>query len=181
MIRKNLVSLTMIVALIFGGGLLGCDQLGGEAQLIITATHVHKAPTSLEDPVWQETEAVLIPVKGREILGGEEATVFTKAIYNDQSLYFLFRWVDPGTIPTQPPRWTVPPQYVFKHNKGNCVAITDFIIHCLRKGGYRAYELKVPSNKYQCHSLCVFEENGKKYRMDNGRPWQLGILPYRKK
>ena len=41
MIRKNLVSLTMIVALIFGGGLLGCDQLGGEAQLIITATHVH--------------------------------------------------------------------------------------------------------------------------------------------
>ena len=72
MIRKNMVSLITIFALIFGGGLLGCDQLGGEAQLIITATHVHKTPTSLQDPVWQETEAVLIPVKGREILGGSE-------------------------------------------------------------------------------------------------------------
>ena len=95
MIRKNLVSLTTIFTLIFGGGLLGCVQLGGESQLIIHATHVHKAPSSFQDPVWQETEAVLIPVKGREILGGEEATVFTKAIYNDHNLYFLFRWVDP--------------------------------------------------------------------------------------
>ena len=95
MIRKNLVSLTMIFALIFGGGLLGCDQLGGDAQLIITATHVHEAPTSLDDPTWQKALAVLIPVKGREILGGEEETVFTKAVYNDDSLYFLFKWMDP--------------------------------------------------------------------------------------
>jgi len=95
MIRKNLVSLTMVFALIFGGVLLGCDQLGGEAQLIITATHVHKAPTSLDDPVWQKAPAVLVPVKGREILGGEEETVFTKAVYNDDSLYFLFKWMDP--------------------------------------------------------------------------------------
>lgn len=95
MIRKNLVSLTTIFALVLGGGLLGCDQLGGEAQLIITATHVHKAPTSLDDPVWQKVPAVLVPVKGREILGGEEETVFTKAVYNDDSLYFLFKWVDP--------------------------------------------------------------------------------------
>lgn len=95
MIRKNLVSLTMVFALIFGGVLLGCDQLGGEAQLIITATHVHKAPTSLDDPVWQKAPAVLVPVKGREILVGEEETVFTKAVYNDDSLYFLFKWMDP--------------------------------------------------------------------------------------
>lgn len=95
MIRKNLVSLTMVFALIFGGVLLGCDQLGGEAQLIITATHVHKAPTSLDDPVWQKAPAVLVPVKGREILVGEEETVFTKAVYNNDSLYFLFKWVDP--------------------------------------------------------------------------------------
>jgi hypothetical protein len=95
MIRKNLVSMTTIFALIFGGGLLGCDQLGGEAQLIITAAHVHTAPASLDDPVWEKTPAMLVPVKGRDILGGEEATVFTKAVYNDDSLYFLFRWVDP--------------------------------------------------------------------------------------
>ena len=95
MIRKNLVSLTMIFALIFGGGLLGCDQLGGEAQLIITATHVDKAPTSLDDSVWQKAPGILVRVKGRDILGGKEDTVFTKAVYTDDSLYFLFKWVDP--------------------------------------------------------------------------------------
>ncbi len=95
MIRKNLVSLTMVFALIFGGGLLGCDQLGGEAQLIITATHVHKAPTSLDDSVWQKALGVLVRVKGRDILGGQEDTVFTKAVYTEDNLYFLFQWMDP--------------------------------------------------------------------------------------
>jgi hypothetical protein len=95
MIRKNLVSLTMVFALIFGGGLLACDQLGGEAQLIITATHVHKAPTSLDDSVWQKALGVLVRVKGRDILGGQEDTVFTKAVYTEDNLYFLFQWMDP--------------------------------------------------------------------------------------
>ncbi|MDH3964847.1 MAG: ethylbenzene dehydrogenase-related protein, partial [Deltaproteobacteria bacterium] len=95
MIRKNLISLTVIFALIFGGGLSGCDQLGGEAQLIITATHVHKAPTGLDDPVWQKAPPVLVPVKGRDFLGGTEETVYTRALYTDDSLYFLFKWLDP--------------------------------------------------------------------------------------
>ena len=117
MIRKNLVSLTMIFALIFGGGLLGCDQLGGDSQLIITATHVHKAPTSLDDPVWQKAPAVLVPVKWREILGGEEETVFTKAVYNDDSLYFLFKWVDPTRSVTKQSWQFDGKQWV--HLKGN--------------------------------------------------------------
>ena len=71
MIRKNLVSLTMIVALIFGGGLLGCDQLGAYAHCTFSLTHVHEAPTSLDDPIWQKAPAVLIPVKGREILAAD--------------------------------------------------------------------------------------------------------------
>jgi len=90
----------------------------------------------------------------------------------------LFRWVDYRTIPTTPPRWTVSPQFVFKHKKGNCVAITDFIIHCLRRGGYRAHELQVPDIRYGYHSLCVFEKNGKKYLIDNGRKYPRGIEPY---
>lgn len=90
----------------------------------------------------------------------------------------LFRWVDYRTIPTTPPRWTVTPQFVFKHKKGNCVAITDFIIYCLQRGGYRAYELQVPDRSYNYHSLCVFKKNGKKYLMDNGRSYPRGILPY---
>ena len=95
MIRKNLVSMILGFALIFGGGLFGCDQLGGEAQLIITANHVDKAPTSLDDSVWQQAPGVLVRVKGRDILGGKEDTVFTKAVYTEDSLYFLFQWMDP--------------------------------------------------------------------------------------
>ncbi len=93
MSRKNLISLT--IALVLSVVLLGLDPLGLTAQLIINATHVHKAPAGLDDPVWERAPAVLVPVKGRESLGGKEGTVFTKALYTDDSIYFLFKWLDP--------------------------------------------------------------------------------------
>ena len=86
--------LTLALALITGGGLLGIDQLGGAAQLIITASHVHKAPTGLDDPVWEKARATPVPVKGRDELADKEEIVITKALYTDDSIYFLFRWRD---------------------------------------------------------------------------------------
>jgi hypothetical protein len=93
MTRRRLISLTLGLAL--GVVLLGLDQLGLTAQLIIHAIHVKEPPTGLDDSIWEKTEALLVPVKGRESLGGKEGTVFTKALYTDDGIYFLFKWLDP--------------------------------------------------------------------------------------
>lgn len=87
-----------------------------------------------------------------------------------------FIYVDWRTLPHYP----VSPQYVFKHNKGACVAITDFTVYCLRKGGYKAQELRVQSYSglYAFHAVTLFKMNGKKYIMDNGQPMGAGIKSY---
>jgi hypothetical protein len=117
MVRNNMVRLTIIMVLVLGGVLSGFDQLGGEAQLIITASHVHKAPTGPDDPVWQKTPPLLVPVKGRDILGGIEETVYTRALYTDESVYFLFKWLDPTRSVTKE-AWKFDGRKWF-HQKGN--------------------------------------------------------------
>lgn len=73
--------------------------------------------------------------------------------------------------------------YVFKTNRGHCVQITAFTVYCLHKGGYKAREHHVdsPSGRHLYHAVCLFEWNGKKYIMDNGRPdksSRRGIIPF---
>jgi len=89
-----------------------------------------------------------------------------------------FHYVDWRSLPLP---W-VPPRYVFKHNKGECVSITRFTVYCLRKAGYKAREIHVPDpvGRYPFHAICLFEMNGGEYVMDNGRPGPLGIHPYEK-
>jgi hypothetical protein len=85
-----------------------------------------------------------------------------------------FRYVDWWKLPTP----SVSPYYVFKHNKGECVSITEFTIYCLRKAGYKAWESrssKINIGPYTFHAFCVFENNGVKYVMDNGMPNPDGI------
>lgn len=92
---RIVVSLSLALALVLGTMFLGLDRLGLAAHLIINAIHVHKTPIDLDDPVWQKAPAVLIPVKGRGTPDEQEETVFTKALYTDDSIYFLFKWLDP--------------------------------------------------------------------------------------
>lgn len=87
-----------------------------------------------------------------------------------------FTYVDWRTLPAP----SVSPHYVFTHNKGECVSITGFTIHCLRKAGYKAEEIRVrdTSGQYPFHAVCLFEQNGKRYVMDNGRRAKIGIVSY---
>ena len=76
----------------------------------------------------------------------------------------------------------VNPHWVFKNNKGNCIYITRFTIYCLRKGGYKAWDKRIPSDApgvYE-HSITAFYWNGKKYVMDNGRGFKAGIKTWEK-
>ena len=106
MSREVLISLTsvLVLVLVVGGVLVGSDQSAwSDHELIITATHIKKAPTGLDDRVWEKAPAVLIPMNGRESIDGKEETVFTRVVYTDDSIYFLFKWNDPTKSVTSRP------------------------------------------------------------------------------
>ena len=69
--------------------------------------------------------------------------------------------------------------YVFINNRGHCAMITAFTEYCFKKAGYKAstHYVDDPGGS-KPHRICVFEVNGKKYVMDNGRHNQFGIIPY---
>ncbi len=73
------------------------------------------------------------------------------------------------------------PYHLFKTNLGHCRDVSAFTVYCLQKGGYyRARELRVasPSGLYPDHAVTLFEVDGKKFIMDNGRPDKVGIVPF---
>jgi hypothetical protein len=63
--------------------------------LIVAANNVKAAPTGLDDPIWKTAQAVQLLVEGREPVAGANGTVTTRALYTDDSLFFLFKWKDP--------------------------------------------------------------------------------------
>jgi hypothetical protein len=79
-------------------------------------------------------------------------------------------------------------KYVFKHNKGHCLQISAFTEYCLKRAGYRAriFIIVHPNSRYSSplgnyHRVCLFEVDGRKYVMDNGRSsFPRGIVPYSK-
>ena len=89
------IALMLALPLILGGMLLGSGELEGAAKQVLTVKQVKKGPASLDDAVWQATEAIQIPFEGKEKFEGKKATVTTKAVYTQDSIYFLFKWDDP--------------------------------------------------------------------------------------
>jgi len=77
------------------------------------------------------------------------------------------------------PEWPASPRYVFNYNKGDCASITGFTVLCLTRSGYKAWEHRGRTAAAGVmHSACVFEMNGKKYVMDNGKQVPSGIVPW---
>lgn len=89
------IALMLALTLILGGMLLDSGELEGAAKQVLTVKQVKKGPASLDDAVWQATEAIQIPFEGKEKFEGKKATVTTKAVYTQDSIYFLFKWDDP--------------------------------------------------------------------------------------
>jgi len=96
MVLKN-IFLTILLALSLGAAalLIIPNPLLQAHTLVVSANFVGNAPTSLEDPIWRQTQAVQLLVEGREKSGGGNGTVTTRALYTDEHLYFLFKWKDP--------------------------------------------------------------------------------------
>ena len=95
MLRKILIGFILLLALIAGGALvLPAPQVKAHT-LVLTASFIKTAPQGLDDPVWRKAEASQLLVEGRESSAGSNGTVTTRALYTDDSLYFLFKWKDP--------------------------------------------------------------------------------------
>ncbi len=86
-----MVILTAALGVVFGGRSL---LESAEPQLAVTAAYVRQAPAGLDDPLWRQAQPVDVRARGRDSFAGEDVTVVTRALYNDQRLYFLFKWPD---------------------------------------------------------------------------------------
>jgi hypothetical protein len=95
MFRKIFIGAILVLPLFVSGVLLSPNQLVKAHTLVITASHTQNAPSGLDDPVWSKAEAVQLLVEGREKSSTNGGTVTTRALYTDDSLYFLFKWKDP--------------------------------------------------------------------------------------
>lgn len=73
----------------------GYDTAAGAAKQTLTAASVKKAPAGLEDPAWKDAPGIEVPFEGKERFAGKKASVAAKAVYTDDSVYFLFSWADP--------------------------------------------------------------------------------------
>jgi len=95
MLRKILVCVILLAILIAGGALvLPIHQVKAHT-LVVTANHIKTAPSGLDDPVWRKAEAVQLLIEGREKSTDSNGTVISRALYTDDSLFFLFKWKDP--------------------------------------------------------------------------------------
>lgn len=88
------ISFIMAAALILTIWVLNAYQQVWAHTLIVNANYVQAAPQGLDDPLWKEAHAVQLLVEGREQTTEKNGTVIARALYTDDSLFFLFKWKD---------------------------------------------------------------------------------------
>lgn len=114
---RNLIGVALILGMIFVGILLRSENAGGAAQLTLVATKVKKAPTGLDDPIWQEAKEIQVSLEGKAKFAGKKLMVRTRAVYTYEDLYFRFAWKD-ATRSVTKAAWQFNGQK-WSHQKGN--------------------------------------------------------------
>jgi hypothetical protein len=92
--RRILISVTLILGLIVVGVLWESERARGAANLTLAAAKVKKAPTGLDDPLWQNAKEIQIPLEGKAKFAEKKLIVRTRAVYTYEDLYFRFAWKD---------------------------------------------------------------------------------------
>jgi len=111
------VSFGLCVALIVSGILFTRGEVTGASKQTLTAIHVKSAPAGLSDPAWDKAKGQIVPFEGKEKFADKKTSITSKAVYTDDSIYFLFKWSDPSLSVTKGAwkhdgsKWT--------HQKGN--------------------------------------------------------------
>jgi hypothetical protein len=101
--HKTALFAILSVSLFFMLILTISSQVGAD-RLMILARRIAVAPNGLDDPVWQHSRMVPIPVQGRGAFTDEAGIVRTRVLYTADTVYFRFQWDDP-TRSTTKQRW----------------------------------------------------------------------------
>jgi len=91
---RVVIVVTLILGLSFIGLFLKLEKAGGAAKLTLMATKIKRAPTGLDDPIWQKAKGFQIPLEGKAKFAEKKLIVTTKALYTYEDIYFLFAWKD---------------------------------------------------------------------------------------
>ena len=94
MLKKRLSILAVPAIMLLAGLLLLPGQADTAEKLTLTAAKAATAPSGLTDAVWGDATAVEVPFEGKERFAGKKASVTAKAVYTDDSIFFLFTWKD---------------------------------------------------------------------------------------
>jgi len=89
------VSVSLCVALVVGSLPFFTGDVMGASKQTLTAAPADSAPAGLDDAVWEKAKGQIVPFDGKERFADKKASVTTKALYTDDSVYFLFKWKDP--------------------------------------------------------------------------------------
>lgn len=101
MLRKIFAGVILFAALIAGVTLVLAIHQVKAHTLVVTANYIETDPSGLDDPAWRKAEAMQLLIEGREKPAGSNGTVISRALYTDDSLYFLFKWKDPTRSTTK--------------------------------------------------------------------------------
>ena len=92
--KRNLIGVVLILGLIFVGVFWESERARGAAKMTLVAAKVKKAPTGLDDPIWQKAGEIHIPLEGKAKFAEKKLVVRTRAVYTYEDLYFRFTWKD---------------------------------------------------------------------------------------
>jgi hypothetical protein len=89
------ISVVACLLVIIGAMLFFTPAANCESKQILKVTRVKSTPSAVDDPIWAETNAMIVPFEGKEKFADKKASVTTRAAYTDDHIYFLFKWKDP--------------------------------------------------------------------------------------
>jgi ethylbenzene dehydrogenase len=114
---KSFISFGLFVALLIGGLQFTTGEAMGASKQTLTAVRTKSAPAGLDAVIWEKAKRLIVPFEGKERFAGKKASVTTKAVYTDDSIYFLFKWKDP-TLSVTKGAWKYDGSK-WSHRKGN--------------------------------------------------------------
>lgn len=91
---KFTISLSLCLALFIGALHFTAPEAMGASKQELIATKVKSAPTGLDDVAWEKSKEIVVPFEGKEVFAGQHTSVTTKAVYTNDSIFFLYKWKD---------------------------------------------------------------------------------------
>jgi hypothetical protein len=85
------------IAALFGAAIVSAAAPAPDESgvMTVTARYVKTSPAGIADSAWQRVAPIQVPIAGRLEMADVGGTVSTKALFTDDTIYFLLSWEDP--------------------------------------------------------------------------------------